>query len=90
MGKESITWYSERVEREVRFTRWGEFGAPVLCFPTAGGDADEIERHHLVDSVAPLLDAGRVKLYSVDSVPGKAWLDREQSPTVRHSHSIGL
>lgn len=80
MGKESITWYSERVEREVRFTRWGEFGAPVLIFPTAGGDAEEIERNHLVDSVAHLLEAGRVKLYSVDSVPGRAWLTEHNRP----------
>ena len=81
MSKESVTWYSDRVEREVRLTRWGEFGVPVLCFPTAGGDAEEIERFGLVDALDPLLEAGRVKLYSVDSVSGKAWLtDHNQPP----------
>lgn len=80
MSKVSLSWYSNRVEREVRFARWGEVGMPVLCFPTASGDAEEIERFQLVDAVAPLLDAGRVKLYSVDSVPGQVWLNEDNRP----------
>lgn len=80
MSKESVTWFSSRVEREMRFSRWGEFGVPVLCFPTAGGDAEEIERHGVVDAVGHLLDAGRIKLYSVDSVSGKAWLTGDNRP----------
>ena len=46
--------------------RWGHFGVPVLVFPTAGGDAEEIERHQLVDACGGLLEAGRVKIYSCD------------------------
>ncbi len=57
--------------------RWGTFGTPVLVFPTAGGDAEEIERFHLVDACAELIDAGRVKLYSVDSVNGRVLLAKE-------------
>lgn len=80
MSKFAISWYSNRVEREVRFARWGEVGLPVLCFPTASGDAEEIERFRLVDAVAPLLDDGRVKLYSIDSVPGQVWLNENNRP----------
>ena len=40
--------------------------------PTAGGDAEEIERHKLVESCSELLEAGRIKIYSCDSVAGKA------------------
>jgi len=57
--------------------RWGHFGQPVIVFPTAGGDAEEIERMHLVGSVKELIDAGQIKLYSVDSVAGAAMLKRE-------------
>lgn len=74
MSRIATTWYSPRVDREVRVVRWGEIGTPVIVFPTAGGDAEEIERFQLVDALAPLLEAGRVKLYSVDSVPGQLWL----------------
>jgi esterase/lipase superfamily enzyme len=77
VSKTSSRWYSERVERDVSLVRWGWYGTPVLVFPTAGGDAEEIERFHLVDACSHLVDAGRVKLYSVDSVNGRAMLAKE-------------
>ena len=77
MSKVSSRWYSERVEREVNLVRWGTVGTPVLAFPTAGGDAEEIERFHLVDACGDLLEHGRIKLYSVDSVNGRALLSGE-------------
>lgn len=70
-------WRSERLGREVTMARWGTFGQPLLLFPTAGGDAEEIERMHLVGSVAPLIEAGKLKVYSCDSVAGAALLARE-------------
>lgn len=70
-------WRSERLGREVTLARWGTFGQPLLLFPTAGGDAEEIERMHLVGSVAPLIEAGKLKVYSCDSVAGAALLARE-------------
>ena len=47
-------WRSERLEREVTLVRWGTVGRPVLLFPTAGGDAEEIERFHMIDVLRPL------------------------------------
>ena len=67
-------WHSARLDRPVEVARWGDLGVPVLVFPTAGGDALEIERFHLVDACGPLLTEGRVKLYSCDSVNGRALL----------------
>ena len=81
--KVSSRWYSRRLQREVSIARWGTFGTPVLVFPTAGGDAEEIERMHLVDAVGDLIDAGRVKIYSVDSVAGAAMLSGEGSEAFR-------
>jgi len=52
-------------------------------FPTAGGDAEEIERFHLVDALGPLLEAGRVKIYSCDSVAGRAMLAEEGTAQYR-------
>lgn len=67
-------WYSSRVEQDVRLVRWGEVGTPVLLFPTAGGDAHEAERMLLIDSLGGLLAEGRIKVYSVDSIPGRSWM----------------
>jgi esterase/lipase superfamily enzyme len=65
-------WYSGRVESEVTVVRWGHFGRPVIIFPTAGGDAEEIERMLVIDVLGELIDAGRIKVYSCDSVAGYA------------------
>ena len=73
MSKESVSWHSPRMRRDIQLTRWGTVGTPVLVFPTAGGDAEEIERFHLVSAVSDLLAEGRVKLYSCDSLAGRSW-----------------
>ncbi len=57
--------------------RWGEVGTPVLLFPTAGGDAEECERFGIIGALEPLLAAGRIKVYSFDSIAGRAWLRRD-------------
>ena len=69
-------WFSDRLQEEITVVRWGTFGKPVLVLPSAGGDAEEIERFGLVDACGELLAEGRVKLYSVDSVAGQAMIDQ--------------
>lgn len=81
--KTRTSWYSDRVKREVTVVRWGHVGVPVLLFPTAGGDAEECERFLMLKVLAPLLEAGRIKVYSVDSVSGQAWISRDVSGPVR-------
>jgi esterase/lipase superfamily enzyme len=76
-------WYSERVGSDVTVARWGHFGRPVIVFPTAGGDAEEVERMWLVDSVGEYLEAGRAKIYSCDSVSGAAMLRGDGNPRYR-------
>ncbi len=78
--KEVSDWYSPRVEQNIRLARWGHWGTPVLIFPTAGGDAEEIERFLLIDALAPLISAGRIKVYSCDSIAGRAWTSRQHPP----------
>ncbi|HWM84816.1 MAG TPA: alpha/beta hydrolase-fold protein [Kofleriaceae bacterium] len=78
--KQVARWHSERLEREVTLVRWGTYGQPVLLFPTAGGDAEEIERFLMINALTGLLDAGRIKIYSCDSAAGRALLAREGTP----------
>lgn len=70
-------WYSQHLQRTVTIVRWGHLGTPVLMFPTAGGDAEECERFLMIKVLMPLIEAGRIKVYSCDSVAGKAWTSRE-------------
>ncbi len=77
------TWRSERLGCEATLARWGTYGQPVLVFPTAGGDAEEIERWQVIRVLEPLISAGRIKVYSCDSVAGRVWFHKEGSPQHR-------
>jgi esterase/lipase superfamily enzyme len=77
--KDTTRWHSAHVEQEVQLVRWGHMGKPVLLFPTAGGDAEEVERFHLIGVLMPLIEAGRIKVYSTDSIAGKAWISKQHS-----------
>ena len=79
MSKLRTSWHSERLDKEVTVVRWGEVGTPVLFFPTAAADAEECERFHITTALADYLEDGRIKLYSVDSVAGQAWLKEDNT-----------
>lgn len=68
------------MKREATLVRWGTYGQPVLLFPTAGGDAEEIERFLMIKVLSPLIDAGKIKVYSCDSVAGLAMVQKEGTP----------
>jgi esterase/lipase superfamily enzyme len=52
---------------------YGHYGRPVLVFPSEQGRAWDFESNGMVGAVADLVDAGRVKLYCVDSGDGFSW-----------------
>jgi esterase/lipase superfamily enzyme len=55
---------------------YGHYGRPVLAFPAEQGRAGDFEANGMVDAVADLIDAGRVKLYCVDTADSYSWSDR--------------
>jgi len=81
--KLTTRWYSPRLNTEVLVARWGHFGVPVLLFPTAGGDAEESERFLMIDALRPLIEAGRIKVFTCDSVAGRIWTDGKSSGAFR-------
>jgi len=81
--KDVVRWYSPRIQQETQLVRWGHYGTPVLLYPTAGGDAEEVERFHLVRVLGDLIEDGRIKVYSTDSVAGRAWIGGKESGEYR-------
>jgi esterase/lipase superfamily enzyme len=57
----------------------GHYGRPVLVFPSEQGRAWDFENNGMVDAVADLVEAGRVKLYCVDSADAYTWSDNSVS-----------
>ncbi len=64
-------------DRNGTVVRYGHWGRPVLVFPSEQGRAWDYENNGMVGAVADLIDAGRVKLYCVDSADDRTWSDRE-------------
>lgn len=57
---------------------YGHYGRPLLVFPSEQGRAVDFENNGMVAAVADLVDAGRVKLYCVDSADGETWSNRDE------------
>ena len=77
--KTASRWYSDRVGQDISLVRWGHWGEPVLLFPTAGGDAEEVDRMGVIGAIWPLIESGRIKVYSCDSLAGKALAEEHGS-----------
>ena len=56
--------------------RYGHFGRPVLVFPSEQGRAWDFESNGMLDAVEDLVEAGRIKLYCVDSADDRTWSDQ--------------
>ena len=75
MSKHKVSWKSPAMGgREISFVRYGVSGTPLLLFPTAGGDAEEPERFHMITAIGEFLQDLRLKVYCIDSIAGQAWL----------------
>jgi esterase/lipase superfamily enzyme len=58
-----------------RVIAYGHYGRPLLVFPSDAGRCTDFEDRGMIDAVAGLVDAGRVKLYCVDSFDASSWRD---------------
>jgi esterase/lipase superfamily enzyme len=52
---------------------YGHWGRPLLVFPTEGGNAWEWAENGMLAAVEDLIEAGRIKLYCVDSFDAGTW-----------------
>src|SRR5579863_9564095 len=68
MRREYHHWHSPRLGIEMGVAVYGHWGPPLMGFPTSAGDEWELDRQGMISALAPLIDAGRVKFFSVNSV----------------------
>jgi esterase/lipase superfamily enzyme len=87
MEKQITSWYSERLGKEMPIATNGYYGFALLLVPTAAADFLEYERFQLLDELAPFIDAGKVKVFSINSINNESWLNNEMQPhhkAIRH------
>ncbi len=83
MRLEHHGWHSSRLGRGMGVQVYGHYGAPLLAFPTSGGNEHEHEGQGMIAAVAHHIDGGRVKLFCVDSVNNESWYDKQAHPRHR-------
>lgn len=69
--------------RDIHVWQYGWFGEPVIVFPTAAGFAHEWNAQGMVDALAPLIGAGKIKLYCPESNVSEAWTKKDLDPAFR-------
>lgn len=80
MKREITSWHSPILNKEMPIVTYGHYGFALLFVPTAGADYLEYERFKMIDAVAPFIEAGWVKVYSIDSVNNESWLKKDMAP----------
>ncbi|MDQ3803033.1 MAG: alpha/beta hydrolase-fold protein [Acidobacteriota bacterium] len=83
MERRITSWHSPHLGMEMPIVAYGHAGYPLLMFPTAAADFLEYERFHLIDSIRPLVEAGRVRPYSINSVNRYALMNEQAPPPLK-------
>ena len=83
MFRQYDSWWSPSLNRPMEFLWLGQFGRPVMIFPTSGGRFTENDDFHLTDSLADKVDRGEIQLCCVDSVDNESWYNKWIHPADR-------
>ena len=76
-------WHSQRLGRGMGIDVYGHYGAPIVVFPTSGGDEHEYAGQGMIEALAHWIDAGRVKFFCINTVNNESWYDKGAHPRHR-------
>jgi esterase/lipase superfamily enzyme len=88
MRRELTSWFSPSLQKEMPIVTYGYSGFALLLVPTAAADYLEYERFQLIDTLAPFIDEGKVKIFSVNSINNESWLNNNmlgEHKAIRHN-----
>src|SRR3954468_8414778 len=88
MNKELHSWYSQALGKEMPIVTYGHYGFALLMIPTAAADYLEYERFQLMERLAPYINSGKVKVYSVNSMNSESWMNNGMAgehKAIRHN-----
>ncbi len=76
LPREMFGWESPRLGIHMPIVRYGNWGHPLILYPTAQADLLDCERFYLIKALEPLLFAGRVTVFAINSINEHAWGQR--------------
>ena len=77
MVREIHQWYSQALNKEMPVAVYGHYGFALLMVPTAAADYLEYERFELINELKPFIDAGKLKIFSVNSINTESWMNKQ-------------
>jgi esterase/lipase superfamily enzyme len=77
MKREITSWFSPALQKDMPIVTYGDYGFALLLIPTAAADYLEYERFQLMDHLAPFINSGKVKVFSVNSINTESWLNKQ-------------
>lgn len=83
MNGEYHSFYSRALQKEMALKAYGHGGKPFLVFPSSGGRFFEYEDFGMVGALEESIRAGKIRLFTVDSVDHESWLNFGISPRSR-------
>ncbi len=81
-------WYSPSLNKNMEIVTYGSYGFSLLLLPTAAADYLEYERFQLIDAISPLINSGKIKVFSINSINNESWLNSKMNPrhkAMRHA-----
>ena len=76
MIRETHQWFSHVLQKEMPLAVYGHYGFALLMIPTAAADYLEYERFELIQQLAPMIDAGKIKVFSINSINTESWMNK--------------
>jgi hypothetical protein len=73
-------WFSHRLGRDMGVAVYGHWGAPILTFPTSGGDEWEMAGQSMIGALSEFIEAGRIKVFSINSNTSESFYNRGAHP----------
>ena len=80
MKRELASWFSPSLNKEMPIASYGDFGFALLLVPTAAADYLEYERFQLMDHLADVINSGKVRVFSIDSINNESWMNDKMDP----------
>ena len=67
MKYEELSWYSDRLNREMRIKIYGHYGPAFIAFPCQDKQSDDFSNNGMIDALSFYLESGKIKLFCLDS-----------------------
>ena len=77
MKRELTSWFSPALQKDMPIVTYGDYGFALLLIPTAAADYLEYERFQLMDTLAPFIESGKVKVFSINSINTESWMNKQ-------------